>query len=66
MALDLHLEAALDDRIARELTKRALWKLQYVSRDAIFLQQRLLQVSSSISFSLFESSNVEASDHEPL
>lgn len=43
MALDLHLEAALYDRIARELTKRALRKLQYVRRDAVFLQQRLLQ-----------------------
>jgi hypothetical protein len=53
MALDLHLEAALDDRITREFTKRALWKLQYVRRDAIFLQQRLLQVGSSISSSLF-------------
>lgn len=45
MALDLHLEATLDNRIARQLTKRALRELQDVCRDAIFLQQGLLQSS---------------------
>jgi hypothetical protein len=42
VALDLHLEATLDDRVASQLTKRALRKLQYVRRDAIFFQKRFL------------------------
>ena len=44
MAFHFHLEATLYDRIARELTKRALRKLQDVRCDAIFLQQWFLYV----------------------
>jgi hypothetical protein len=43
VALDLHLKATLDDGIARQLTKRTLWKLEDMRRHAVLLQQRFLQ-----------------------